>query len=231
MVPKIIHYCWFGNEKNELVKKCIANWKRKLPDYEIKEWNENNIPRNIPYVEHALALKHYAFASDYIRVWAIYNYGGVYLDTDIEIIRHLDELPLEEDQGFLGFAQEEFVNNAVLGGVPHLEIYKEMCDLMDEMGKNVEFNTSPRVTTKILNKYGVGSNGLYKDVKGIRIFPKHVFYPYNPFDPTRPLDNLFFEDIKEDTFAVHHYMASWTGKSFMKRLQSRLKLMAYKLKK
>lgn len=94
MIPKIIHYCWFGRGPlPELAQKCIASWKKYLPDYEIKEWNEDNFDVNIiPYTAEAYAEKKYAFVSDYARFWVLYKYGGIYFDTDVEVIRPLDDI-------------------------------------------------------------------------------------------------------------------------------------------
>ena len=94
MIPKIIHYCWFGhNPLPELAKKCIASWKNYFPDYEIKEWNESNFDVNaIPYTEEAYKQKKYAFVSDYARFWILYHYGGLYFDTDVEVIKPMNEI-------------------------------------------------------------------------------------------------------------------------------------------
>ena len=94
MIPKIIHYCWFGrNPLPESAKKCIDSWRKFLPDYEIKEWNEDNFDVNIiPYTQQAYEAKKYAFVSDYARFWILYHHGGVYFDTDVEVIRPMDDI-------------------------------------------------------------------------------------------------------------------------------------------
>lgn len=93
-MEKIIHYCWFGkNPKSELILRCIESWKKYCPDYKIIEWNESNFDINMyEYTKQAYSLKKYAFVSDVVRLWAIYNYGGIYLDTDVELYKSLDEL-------------------------------------------------------------------------------------------------------------------------------------------
>ena len=103
MIPKIIHYCWFGRGLlPELAQKCIASWKKYLPDYEIKEWNEDNFDVNIiPYTAEAYARKKYAFVSDYARFWVLYKYGGIYFDTDVEVIKSFDEIVTKGN--FMGF--------------------------------------------------------------------------------------------------------------------------------
>ena len=104
MIPKIIHYCWFGRgEKPELAKKCIASWRRFCPDFEIREWNEDNCgDLSIPFMAEAYAAKKYAFVSDVMRLVVLEQYGGVYFDTDVEVLRDIS--PLLEDEGFIGFS-------------------------------------------------------------------------------------------------------------------------------
>lgn len=94
MIPKVIHYCWFGgNPLPKSAQKCIALWRKYLPDYEIKEWNENNFDVNIiPYTAEAYKAKKYAFVSDYARFWILYKYGGLYFDTDVEVIKNMDDI-------------------------------------------------------------------------------------------------------------------------------------------
>jgi len=94
MIPKVIHYCWFGgNPLPKSAQKCIASWKKYLPDYEIKEWNESNFDVNIiPYTAEAYKAKKYAFVSDYARFWILYKYGGLYFDTDVEVIKNMDDI-------------------------------------------------------------------------------------------------------------------------------------------
>ena len=104
-IPKTIHYCWFGRgEKPEIVKKCIDTWKDKLSDYEIIEWNEDNFDINQnDYVKEAYKAKKFAFVSDYVRVYALYNYGGIYLDTDVEVFKSFDDVL--DNESFWGFEQ------------------------------------------------------------------------------------------------------------------------------
>ena len=108
-IPKIIHYCWFGgNQLPEQAHKCIASWRKFLPDYEIKEWNEQNFDvYQAPYVAEAYRLKKYAHVSDYARFWILYHYGGIYFDTDVEVIRPLDDLI--ERGSFVGYNHHHLV--------------------------------------------------------------------------------------------------------------------------
>ena len=110
MIPKIIHYCWFGNApKDKKVQRCIESWKKFLPDYEIKEWNNSNVDLDMmPFVRKAYECGKFAFASDVIRLWALYNYGGIYFDTDVEVVKSFDALLFSK--GFIGFENDSFVN-------------------------------------------------------------------------------------------------------------------------
>ena len=102
MIPKIIHYCWFGNTPIPLTAhKCLESWKKYLPEYEIILWNEENSPMKIPFVRDAYKAKKYAFVADYVRIWAVYTYGGIYMDTDMLVIRPMGEL-LEKLELFFG---------------------------------------------------------------------------------------------------------------------------------
>ena len=114
MIPKIIHYCWFGgNPYPEDVKKCIESWKKNLPDYEIREWNEGNFDFNqIPYTKEAYETKKWAFITDYVRLHALNLYGGIYMDTDVEILKSLD--PFLHEKGFAGFERIDGIQTGLM---------------------------------------------------------------------------------------------------------------------
>lgn len=208
MIPKVIHYCWFGkNTHPPLVQKCLANWKKMLPDYELRLWDESNSPMSEKVVKDALKKKNFAFVSDFVRLFALYQDGGIYLDTDVEIIRSFDKL--REEECFVGFSQKKYATNAVMGAMPKHFYMMDMMNFMRERAHSRQSHlTSPRVTTAVLQEYGLVNYG-EQTIKGIKIMPVEAFYPYNPFDPDRPLNHFFYEDIKENTYSVHHYMASW----------------------
>lgn len=133
MIPKIIHYCWFGGkEKPESAQKCIKSWKKFFPDYEIKEWNESNFDVNmIPYTKAAYEAKKYAFVSDFARFWVLYHHGGVYFDTDVEVIRNMDDLLAKGN--FMGCEVDSIENYSVAPGLglavePQHSLYKEIIE-------------------------------------------------------------------------------------------------------
>ena len=148
MIPKIIHYCWFGrNPLPQSAIKCINSWKKFFPDYEIKEWNEDNFDVNIiPYTAEAYEAKKYAFVSDYARFWILYHHGGIYFDTDVEVIKPFDDI-LERGP-FMGREQGAFIKNICgtsyngngfgvapglgIGATSGLELYKEFLKSFQE---------------------------------------------------------------------------------------------------
>lgn len=208
MIPKVIHYCWFGNKPYpELTKRCIENWKRILPDYEFVLWDERNSPMKEPVVQQAYSSKNWAFVSDYVRLHALKENGGIYLDTDVELIKNFETLLSQKC--FMGFSQREYVNNAVMGGIQGFHFFDDALQFMKKEHKDgKEQLTSPRVVTSVLRTYGLKDYG-EQTVSEVHILPKEAFYPYNPFDPETPGATFFYEDVKPNTFAVHHYMASW----------------------
>ncbi|EBJ1203155.1 polysaccharide biosynthesis protein, partial [Salmonella enterica] len=201
MIPKIIHYCWFGQKpKPALVKKCMSTWQKILPDWEVIEWNENNSPISVPYVSQAINDKRYAFAADYVRFYALKTVGGVYLDTDIELIKELS--PLLANKFFIGRESEQYINAAVMGSEKEGRIVTLILDeLKSRTGKN--FESIPKIITDTLKK----NDSLDIDEK---IYDIDFFYPYNPFDNMRnEIKQLFFSDITANTYAIHHWQQSW----------------------
>ena len=128
MIPKIIHYCWFGGEKPGKVLKCIESWKRCLPDYEIIEWNSENFDVfALPYTSEAYKAKKYAFVSDVARVKALYEYGGIYLDTDVMVYGKFD--PVLQHKCVFGFEEELYVATSFMAAEPHHPLMKQFLSL------------------------------------------------------------------------------------------------------
>lgn len=212
MIPKIIHYCWFGrNPLPELAKKCVESWRKILPDYEIREWNEDNFDVNsIPYITEAYKCKKYAFVSDYARFWILYHYGGLYFDTDVEVIRPLNAII--ENGPFMGFENNGATTTGVAPGLglgvnPGLGLYKEILEyyegehfLMTDGKQNLK--TVVLRVTEIMKKHGLRDENVFQTVAGVNI------YPYDYFCPIRITDGKM--SITENTVSIHHYAASWT---------------------
>lgn len=207
MIPKKIHYCWFGgNELPPLAIKCIQSWRKYCPDYEIIEWNEHNFDvDSCDYVKEAYAAKKWAFVSDYARFYILYHEGGVYFDTDVELIRPLDRLLREGP--FMGFENVHKVNpglglaackgNAIYGEV--LEFYRNAHFLQEDGMLNL--TTIVDYTTDILIKHGLKEGTEPQKINDIIIYPKEYF---NPMD----MDSGKIQTTS-NTVSIHHYAASW----------------------
>lgn len=212
MIPKIIHYCWFGrNPLPDLAVKCIESWKKYLPEYEIKEWNEDNFDVNIiPYTAEAYKAKKYAFVSDYARFWILYRYGGLYFDTDVEVINLMDDII--EKGPFMGFENNGETTTGVAPGLglgvnPGLDLYKEILDYYaDEhfllSDGRLNLKTVVLRVTDILKQHGLRAENVFQTVAGVNV------YPYDYFCPIRITDGKLC--ITENTVSIHHYAASWT---------------------
>ena len=214
MIPKIIHYCWFGrNPLPPLATKCISSWKKYLPDYEIKEWNEDNFDINaIEYTKEAYAARKYAFVSDYARFWILYQYGGLYFDTDVEIIRPIDDIV--KRGAFMGCetnggkdTQISVAPGLGLGFEKGNSLLKELIDLYSNMHFLKEDGT-PNLsttivghTTEYLKTKGLKNTSGIQEVEGIFIYPSEYFCPINVVT-----DKLH---VTENTRSIHHYAATW----------------------
>lgn len=209
-IPKTIHYCWFGKrEYPRLAEACMETWKTHMPNWKFVLWNEDNFPEELVFARKLLNRKLYAFVSDYVRSYAIWKEGGIYLDTDIEVLRPLDAL-LTTPQ-FLGCESEGRYTNAVCGGMAGSRFFETCLQEMDRhYEKTMTPILSPELCTNILNK------NAFHDV---RIYPQHVFYPYNPYDKSRYVSQLMYKDIKPDTLTIHHWAKTWRISLFRKVLR------------
>lgn len=219
MIPKVIHYCWVGGApKPKNVLRCIESWKKYCPDYEIVEWNETNLDfENAPaFVSQAYEAKSWGFVPDYFRLWIIYNYGGIYLDTDVQIIKSWD--PLLSNKAFAGFEVEESIAFGLgFGAEPkneviyeHLKLYEEI-NFINEDG-SLNKIPSPVITTEFFKKKGVvlGENKI-QTVDGVTLYPKDYFAP-------RSFDTGITK-ITKNTYSIHQYDASWFSPEEMKALK------------
>lgn len=208
MIEKKIHYCWFGKRPlSRLNQKCIDSWKRYLPDYEIIRWDESNSPLEHPYVQAAIQNKMYAFAADYVRLWAVEKFGGLYMDTDMELIKSPCEIFSTLDF-FAGYEQKDVVNMAIFGVSKENPIIKDMISYIESRCIPLKrFVTIPVIATHALKQH---------DPSRYSIFPERFFYPYNPSIPD--VDHqLMFSSITPDTYAIHHWEKTWGKKNLRDR--------------
>jgi hypothetical protein len=228
MIPKIIHYCWFGgNPLPELAIKCIASWEKYFPGYAVKEWNESNYDvHKIPYIDEAYTAKKYAFVSDYARFDILYQYGGIYFDTDVEVIKPFDVIV--ERGGFIGIESIGKVA-AGLGGIgcnaglgigcnAGLSI---VCQILDFYASiqfvnadgSYNLHTVVEYVTTILKKNGLVNKNIIQQLDGITVYPIEYFCPMN------------FEtgviSITNNTYCIHHFAGSWLSKQMKQLLKEK----------
>lgn len=216
MIPKIIHYCWFGkNIKPNNVEKCIQSWKKYLKDFEFVEWNEGNfnIHKNT-FVFEAYKNRKYAFVSDVARLKALYQFGGFYLDTDVEVLRSFDELT--DNQCILGFEEANYIATSFMGCDKEHPLIKEFLDLYENINfvdGNGTFNCVTNVTklTEILKNKGVKMDGTLQMIDGINVYPQEYFSPY---------DYINCIDCRtNNTYCIHYFLVSWQSSTVkMKKL-------------
>lgn len=227
MIPKKIHYCWFGgNELPVSAKKCINSWKKYFPDYEIIQWDESNydIKKNT-YIREAYEAKKYAFVSDYARFDVLYQQGGIYFDTDVEVIKSFDdilkigsymgcEVDGNDDENRVSILINPGLGMAAPKG---LKIYKEILDYYDkqnflDFNGNINTTTVVTRTTAILLKRGLKNSSKIQKVEGITIYPKIYFNPRN--------NNTGVLEKTDKTHSIHWYSQSWV--SSKERLRSKI---------
>lgn len=212
MIPKIIHYCWFGGStKPKLVKDCILSWKIFFPNYEIIEWNEKNSDLNEPFVKAAYNLKKWAFVSDYVRLTKVYEYGGLYLDTDMLIIKKFDTFFL--DQSFFGAQKKSSIGCGIFGAYVKHPFIKKCIDYYStiNLDVNTDLNTIliPQiVTTLFCDAYKLEAKfDSIIIVKNLKIYPPEYFYSF-PYKNANDIVN-YKNYLKENSLAVHLWSSSW----------------------
>lgn len=205
MIPKVIHYCWFGRgEMPKLMKKCLKSWKKYCPDWEIIQWNEDNFDVNsVLWTKQAYETKKYAFVSDYVRLKALYEIGGVYLDTDVELIQPIDNFL--EHKAFSGFESSNLVQTGIIGAQKKhilieswLQWYADRPYLIDgkpEMTPNVSF------ITEDLKARGLKMDDSRQVIDGMAIYPQTWFCPLSAVSIEKK--------ITADTHVLHYFTSTW----------------------
>ncbi len=211
MIPKVIHYCWFGKgPMPDLALRCIESWKQKLPDYVLKEWNESNFDLDLyPYVREAYDNRKFAFVTDVVRLYALYTEGGVYMDTDVEVLKSLD--PYLHHVAFSGYENSTMVPTGIMASEKGGKWVKDNLDYYE--GKHfVRANGSLDLTTNVtaIMRYmiplGLRQDNTFQDFPGlITIYPKDFFCPKSQDD-----GKIY---ITDNTVTIHHYAASWESKT------------------
>lgn len=206
MIPKTIHYCWFGRGKLPFfTQKCMDSWERFLPEYEIRLWNENTFNvYSIPYTCEAYQKRKYAFVADYVRLYALYKFGGIYMDTDVEILKSLNDLL--HLPGFVGYEHEQFINTGIIACEPNNEWAKEQLEwyegkhFIKSNGKS-DMTSNVQIISSVMKSNGFYNGNclqIYKDC--MYVFPKDYFCPKS---------RSGIITITDNTYCIHHYAASW----------------------
>ncbi|MCC0643741.1 MULTISPECIES: glycosyltransferase [unclassified Clostridioides] len=210
MIPKKIHYVWFGGPKGNIENICINSWKEKLPEYEIVEWNEKNfdIEKEIKgnkFLEECYKRKLWAFISDYTRIRVLYEQGGVYMDTDMQILKDITPL-LENNRLICGYEDDgEYMNAAIVGVEKGHPFFKDLLEYYEKEVLTSSLFTIPKVMTYLMEKnYKKIDQNNYEE--GIRVYDKEYFYPFGFKEDFTP------ECITENTYGIH-----WWGKSWAKK--------------
>ncbi|WP_420819031.1 glycosyltransferase family 32 protein [Paenibacillus nanensis] len=224
-IPRIIHYCWFGRgEKPKLMADCIKSWSKHLPGYTFMEWNEDNFDLACcRYVKEAYEARKYAFVSDYARLHALYHHGGIYMDTDVEVLRPLD--PLLAHEAFTGFEDEHFLQSGTMGAAPNHPWIGMLLD--DYTGRafvqpdgSFDTTTNTAVISKLCERQGLELNGAKQTLPGgVVVYPRTYFSPYDYIDGGNYITN--------ESFTIHHFAQSWLPAHV--RMKSNLKRFASKV--
>ena len=206
MIPKIIHYCWFGRGKMpEMAIQCIESWTKYLPDYELKLWNEDTFDINsIVYVKEAYEARKFAFITDYVRLYALYTFGGIYMDTDVEVIKNLDDLL--ELPAFSGFESEKEIPTGIMASEQHGAWAKEMLAYYN--GKHFlkpdgtpDMTTNVEIISSLMSANGFVLKNSYQVYRSyMHIFPKDYFCP-------KARSGLI--TLTDNTYCIHHFAGSW----------------------
>lgn len=219
MIPKIIHYIWLGDkEKTELVQRCIASWHQFMPDWQYVEWNEKSLTNyfgslwlnNMPiYAQEAYTAHKFAFVSDYIRLWALNQFGGIYMDTDVEVLKPLDDLLTQK--AFIGFeeSRSHVLGTCVIGAEPHYTWIIDMMKYYDvtrfvALDGKFDMTANTIILSRLMEQKGLLRNGkeqMYGDM--------HI-YPYDYFSP---LTSTRVLKCTNNTYCIHHFAGSWQEKT------------------
>lgn len=212
MIPKIIHYCWFGQgTKPDSFYAYLETWKEKMPDYTIKEWNEDNFDIHCcKYVEQAYQARKFAFVSDYARIYALYKEGGIYFDTDVEVRKPFDVLL--NNHFFIGYECKDKLGTSVIGSECGFWLLKEILQhyrnssfIREDGSANLLTNTD--LLSRIIRENGIALDNLTKTVNGISLYDFTYFSPYSS------LTNKMVKSA--NTFSIHWFSGSWFPKYYL----------------
>ncbi len=209
-IPKKIHYIWVGpNKMGKIQKKCLESWGKYAPDYEIKLWNEDNFPlMDHPYIKEMYRKRKWAFVSDFMRFWILYNEGGIYLDTDMELLKPIDEFL--ENRLFFAKGPDDFISCGIIGAQKENGFIKKVLDFYLNDKERSTKNTSPRVVTMLYEKFPAKEK--------IKIYPSELFYPCLPEEWFCDKDKL------RKAYGRHHWSESWVSFRILRKVLRKAKI-------
>ena len=207
MIPKTIHYCWFGGKPlPPLAQKCLASWRRQCPDFEIRQWDETNfdLTKAPDYVREAMAAGRWAFVTDYVRLAVLVRFGGVYLDTDVELVKPLTAYL--RHRAFAGFESAAAVQTGLLACEPGFDLFRQFLAYYDtavfrRADGSLDVTTNVEVLTRLCREKGLRPDGQKQEVAGLTVYPKEVFCPVE-FESGRLRRTA-------KTVAIHWFSGSW----------------------
>lgn len=207
MIPKTIHYCWFGrNPLPQLAIDCIASWKKYLPEYEIVEWNEDNFPlKKFPFAQEALENRKFAFVSDVCRLYALKEFGGIYMDTDVEVLKSLDQFL--NHAAFSGFENDDYVPTGIMASekgskwASDLLSYYDNRSFIKENGE-LDIQSNTYIITEMMKEKGFVMNNKFQEIDGYV-----AFYPNDYFCPKSYKTGSI--DLTKNSYCIHHFAKSW----------------------
>jgi len=222
MIPKIIHYCWFGgNPLPQLAKECIASWKKYLPEYELVEWNESNFPfAQFPFAQEALENRKFAFVSDVCRLYAIKEFGGIYMDTDVEVLKPLDAFL--HHAAFSGFENDDFVPTGIMAGEKNSQWATDLLQYYDNRSfikenGDLDMQSNTFIISEMMKEKGFIMNNKFQEIEGYV-----TFYPNDFFCPKSYVTGSI--DLTQNSHCIHHFAKSWIPLKYKWRNIIKLKM-------
>lgn len=207
MIPKKIHFCWYGNKPYpDLISNCLNSWEKWLDSYELIKWDESNTQFDNPWLNRALEQKKYAFIADYVRFRALYDQGGIYLDTDMLVLKPLDGLL--DYHCFMGFEDDIHINTAIVGCEPGHPLIKKILDSYRVFFDQNDFKVVTSIITPIVKGYlGSLNPKIINDKNGLTVFPADYFYPL-PYSESEN-HQILHEYLSQNSFTAHLWFKSW----------------------
>ncbi|MFD2554224.1 glycosyltransferase family 32 protein [Sphingobacterium tabacisoli] len=215
MIPKTIHYCWFGgNELPKLAEKCIESWKTFLPEYEVKQWNESNFDLDFcQYTREAYDNKKYAYVTDVVRLYALKSEGGVYLDSDVEVLKPLDDFL--HHAAFSGFESNNLIPTGIMASIKDGEWVSDMLSYYNDKSfldssNNPILETNVTIITKLMEQKGIILNNTYQEISNYI-----AFYPHDYFCPKEWTNGVI--TLTDNSHCIHHFAGSWLPKGYKRK--------------